>query len=52
MKVGDLVRATFNPSYIGIITEMEPVRNFQTKVMWNDGDHSWILSKKLEVICK
>ncbi len=49
MKVGDLVRHVEIKEAVGIITN---VGYREIKVLWNDGDHSWIVSQRMEVTCK
>jgi hypothetical protein len=47
MKVGDLVRHVVHTGAMGIITE---VCLGEVRVFWHDGDHSWTLSRRMEVI--
>ena len=49
MKIGDLVRHVEIKDAMGIITK---VGHREIKVLWSDGDHSWIVSQRMEVLCK
>jgi hypothetical protein len=50
MKIGDLVRHVEIKEAIGIVTK---VGHKEIKVLWHDGDHSWIVSQRMEVVsCK
>jgi hypothetical protein len=47
MKVGYLVRHVEIKEAIGIITK---VGHKEIKVLWHDGDHSWIVSRRMELV--
>ena len=49
MKVGDLVRHYFYHKHIGIITEVD-LGDFTVRVLWHDGDHSWVPTRRMVVI--
>ena len=49
MEVGDLVRHYFYHKHIGIITEV-CLGDRTVRVLWHDGDCSWTLSRRMEVI--
>ena len=49
MQVGDLVRHVEIKDAMGIITK---VGHKEIEVLWSDGDHSWIVSQRMEVLCK
>ncbi len=49
MKIGDLVRHVEIKEAMGLITK---VGHKAIKVLWSDGDHSWIVSQRMEAICK
>ena len=50
MKIGDLVRYTGNTQWFGVIIEIDSSSRMGSfKVLWNDGDLSWIGAWKVEV---
>ena len=49
MRVGNLVRHVEIKEAVGIVTK---VGHKEIKVLWHDGDHSWIVSQRMEVVCK